>query len=574
MICGRSRSLLAIALLTTLHLTRGIASAQHPIDRGPWQQRDIGDVGLAGSATEGPDGDLFINGAGSDIWDTADSFFFLYQPIEDGMIRSNSPSEDATNPHAKIGLMIRATLDPDSPHVILDRQPDGSIEFMTRQVKGGSTTFVAGTGPAPHAWGYLTRSSGTVTATLCAFNTTPSCQTLGSVPFPSGFAYAGAVVTSHDPTVLNHGLFPASPPAVITVPNPWVTGDVGAVGVTGSALFQDGTFTVSGAGADIWGTSDAYRVVWTTLSADGSVVARVVSETGANTFAKAGVVANSNGPSGATVILDVRPNGMTEFMTRNAQGGSMSFIAGSAVSFPVWLKVQRTANTFTAFTSTDGSAWQFLASTDVSMPTHIIAGLAVTSHDTSALNTATFDHVAVSSALPIDSDIGDVGATGGVGFSDVNIRVAGAGADIWGTQDAFNYYYSSQINDGSMYARVTFLDNTDPYAKAGIMIRASTDPSAAHVILDVKPDGGIEFMARSAAGSTTTFIAGATRSFPVLFYLVRTGGTVNGYVIDGSQDTLIGSVSIDLPSDALIGLAVTSHVRGTLATATFDQVSR
>ena len=125
-----------------------------------------------------------------------------------------------------------------------------------------------------------------------------------------------------------------------------------------------------------------------------------------------------------------------------------------------------------------------------------------------------------------------------------------------------------------MYARVTSVDNTDPYAKAGIMIRASTDPSAAHVILDVKPDGGIEFMARSAAGSTTNFIAGATRSFPVLFYLVRTGGTINGYVIDGTQNTLIGSLSIDLPSDALIGLAVTSHVRGTLATATFDQVSR
>jgi hypothetical protein len=412
---------------------------------------------------------------------------------------------------------------------------------------------------------------------LCAFNafnTTPSCQTLGSVPFPSGFAYAGAVVTSHDPTVLNHGFLAASPPTVITVPTPWGTGDVGAVGVTGSALFQDGTFTVSGAGADIWGTTDAYRAVETTLSADGSVVARVVSETGANTFAKAGVAANSNGPSGPTVILDVRPNGMTEFMARNAQGGSMSFIAGSAVSFPVWLKIQRTGNTFTAFTSTDGSAWQFLASTDVSMPTHINGGLAVTSHDTSALNTAMFDHVAVSSALPIDSDIGDVGAMGGVGFSDVAIRVAGAGADIWGTQDAFNYYYSSLINDGSMFARVTSLDNTDPFAKAGIMIRASTDPSAAHVILDVKPDGGIEFMARSAAGSTTYFIAGATRSFPIQFYLVRTGGTINGYVIDGTQNTLIGSVSIDLPSDALIGLAVTSHVRGTLAMATFDRVSR
>ena len=108
-----------------------------------------------------------------------------------------------------------------------------------------------------------------------------------------------------------------------------------------------------------------------------------------------------------------------------------------------------------------------------------------------------------------------------------------------------------------MFARVTSLDDTDPYAKAGIMIRASTDPSAADVILDVKPDGGIEFMTRSAAGGTTNFLGGATRSFPVQFYLVRTGGTINGYVIDGTQNTLIGSVSIDLPSGALIGLAVT-----------------
>src|SRR5579862_6029772 len=179
-----------LGVLAVVHLTSRAAEAQQ-IGNGQWQQADIGDVGLAGSATEGPDGDLFINGAGSDIWGTADSFFFVYQLIEDGGIRSNSPEQDAADPHAKIGLMIRATLDPGSPHVVLDVQPDGSIEFMTRSTPGGSTTFIAGTQPGSHVWGYLTRSNGNITATICPFDSTP-CQTLGSVPFPSGAAYAGA----------------------------------------------------------------------------------------------------------------------------------------------------------------------------------------------------------------------------------------------------------------------------------------------------------------------------------------------------------------------------------------------
>jgi hypothetical protein len=45
-------------------------------------------------------------------------------------------------------------------------------------------------------------------------------------------------------------------------------------------------------------------------------------------------------------------------------------------------------------------------------------------------------------------------------------------------------------------------------------------------------------------------------------------------VVDGNLLTLVGSVSTDLPSDALIGIAVTSHTPGTLATATLDQISR
>ena len=516
--------------------------------------------------------DLFINGAGSDIWGTADSFHFAYRPLGDGQIASDYPSQDATNPFAKVGLMIRMSLDPGAPHVVLDVKPNGEIEFMTRQLQGGQTTYIGGS--TTRGWLQLTRSNGTVTGAVCPFNTN-SCQTIASVPFPSGLAVTGAIITSHDPGVLNHGSFASNGPTIIAVPNNWFDGDVGNVGTKGWTVYQNGTFTVNGAGADIWGARDAYHAVESSIGADGVIVARVTAENAADAFAKAGVIAaNSKGSTEPTVILDIRPNGIIEFMARPSFGGQMAFVAGSASPLPVWLKLQRTGSTFTGYMSADGNDWQVVGSTNVSMPTNINAGIAVTSHDTSALNTSTFDHLSVSSATPIDTDIGDVGAAGGIGVSDVDTRVSGAGADIWGTADAFNYDYTSLSNDGAMYARVLSLDDTSPFAKAGIMIRASTDPSAAHVILDVKPDGGIEFMTRSANGASTTFLAGSARSFPVFLRLERVGAAVYASIIDGTRYTLLGWTTTDLPSDALIGLAVTSHQQGILATAHFDTVSR
>jgi hypothetical protein len=94
------------------------------------------------------------------------------------------------------------------------------------------------------------------------------------------------------------------------------------------------------------------------------------------------------------------------------------------------------------------------------------------------------------------------------------------------------------------------------------------------VILDVKADGGIEFMTRASSGAETTFIAGTTQSFPVYLTLERHGSTVTGYVLDGTHLTEVGSVTVDLPATALIGLAVTSHDAGTLATGVFDGVSQ
>jgi hypothetical protein len=116
-----------------------------------------------------------------------------------------------------------------------------------------------------------------------------------------------------------------NPPPGGTVPSPWLTQDVGSVGQAGGASYSDGVFTVSGAGADIWGSADAFRYVYQAVNGDATIVARVASVQNTNTYAKAGLMLRESLSAGARhVILDVRPDGSIEFMTRATTNGATS----------------------------------------------------------------------------------------------------------------------------------------------------------------------------------------------------------------------------------------------------------
>src|SRR5207248_11595377 len=81
---------------------------------------------------------------------------------------------------------------------------------------------------------------------------------------------------------LNAGVQTRSDPVTVTVvavatnpalPAPWTHQDVGSTGQAGSAAYGAGTFTVRGAGADIWGTNDAFQYVNQEVRSDGLMVA-------------------------------------------------------------------------------------------------------------------------------------------------------------------------------------------------------------------------------------------------------------------------------------------------------------
>src|SRR5881275_2432731 len=73
-------------------------------------------------------------------------------------------------------------------------------------------------------------------------------------------------------------------------PNSWNCQDVGNPVLVGDQSLNGGTWTVKGAGGDIWNTSDQFHFVWQSLAADGSIAAHVLSQMNTDGWAKAGVM--------------------------------------------------------------------------------------------------------------------------------------------------------------------------------------------------------------------------------------------------------------------------------------------
>jgi regulation of enolase protein 1 (concanavalin A-like superfamily) len=180
------------------------------------------------------------------------------------------------------------------------------------------------------------------------------------------------------------------------VPTPWTNRDIGSVGSAGSAGYASGTFTVSGSGADIWGSSDAFHYVSQPVSGDVEMTARVTSMQNTHFYAKTGIMLRESLTAGsAHVLINHIPSGI-EMIVRGQNGGSTAFIAGTGNAWPTWLRLSRRGSTVTGYFSEDGSSWATLGSTSFSSAGANI-GLAVSSHNTSQLNTSLFTDVSVTS---------------------------------------------------------------------------------------------------------------------------------------------------------------------------------
>src|SRR5205085_2523687 len=112
-------------------------------------------------------------------------------------------------------------------------------------------------------------------------------------------------------------------------------------------------------------------------------------------------------------------------------------------------------------------------------------------------------------------DIGAVGASGGASASGGVFTVRGAGADIWGAADAFHYAYQSLSGDGQIVARVTAVERTADWSKAGVMMRASTAANSAYAFMLLSGAGNVSFQRRLATGGSATATSSTAGTSPL-----------------------------------------------------------
>ena len=70
----------------------------------------------------------------------------------------------------------------------------------------------------------------------------------------------------------------------------WSDGDIGAVAAAGSFTDNGSAMTITGSGADIWGTADEFHFAYRPLTGDGTLTARVTSITNGNMWSKVGLM--------------------------------------------------------------------------------------------------------------------------------------------------------------------------------------------------------------------------------------------------------------------------------------------
>lgn len=180
-------------------------------------------------------------------------------------------------------------------------------------------------------------------------------------------------------------------------------------------------------------------------------------------------------------------------------------------------------------------------------------------------------------ALPspwVTANIGAVGATGSASHASGTFTVIGSGADIYGSTDEFRYVYQSLSGNGEIKARVASMTNTDPWAKAGVMIRENLTANSNHAYCAITPANGAIFQRHLVSGNVTNQTEAPGVTAPRWVRVTRSGNTFTAYYSsNGTSWTQIATETISMGTTVYVGLAVTSHNDGTLCTGTFNNVT-
>lgn len=172
------------------------------------------------------------------------------------------------------------------------------------------------------------------------------------------------------------------------------------------------------------------------------------------------------------------------------------------------------------------------------------------------------------------ADIGNVGVSGQTTYLNGRFNLLGSGSDIWENADSFHFASHALSGDGQILARVVSVQYTDPWAKAGVMLRESNAAGARYVFMGVTGQGGSVLQSRAETDNGSASTDGPPAKTPGWLKLTRIGNTFHGYVSpDGTNWTAAGTITLPLNKNLQAGLALTAHKNAVLNSTLFENVS-
>ena len=173
--------------------------------------------------------------------------------------------------------------------------------------------------------------------------------------------------------------------------------DVGTTGRPGDSRYSDPTYTISAGKGDIGGVADQFQFVYRSMTGDGRITARIVSQTGNDTGAQAGVMFRETLNTASTdAMMGTLQTTSAQFLYRNGTGGATTIANSARPASPNWVRLTRVGNLVTGEQSVDGVTWTTPQQRTLVMSPTIFVGLAVATHNNSgALGVATFDNVTI-----------------------------------------------------------------------------------------------------------------------------------------------------------------------------------
>jgi len=157
-----------------------------------------------------------------------------------------------------------------------------------------------------------------------------------------------------------------------------------------------------------------------------------------------------------------------------------------------------------------------------------------------------------------------------------------SGADIWAVNgveaDEFHFAYKMLTGAGSIIAKVESVENTNDWAKAGVMIRESLNPDSAHAFACITPSNGVASQYRPSTGGTSgnfnqtgitaPYWVKLERSISGLFTVSHSANGTNWQPVTGAT-----APNIAMGTNVYIGLALTSHDAVQTCQAVFSNIT-